>query len=179
MGEGIQNQRLLKVGELAKAVKKTVRAIHLYEELGLLAPVSRSSGGFRLYTPDAVLRVTWIQKLQDMGFALADIQGLLREWEGATSAGTGMRRVRELFEQKLRETRETITKLRALETDLQASLAYLESCGACEPSHVHSDCAGCGHQGHDPARAPDLVSGLAAAERAFDVSVTDLAEGNR
>ena len=41
---------LLKVGELAKRTGKTVRAIHLYEELGLLAPAVRSKGGFRLYS---------------------------------------------------------------------------------------------------------------------------------
>ncbi len=41
--------RSLKVGELAKRTGKTVRAVHLYEELGLLAPAVRSKGGFRLY----------------------------------------------------------------------------------------------------------------------------------
>jgi len=32
---------LLKIGELAKKTGKTVRAIHLYEELGLLLPAVR------------------------------------------------------------------------------------------------------------------------------------------
>ena len=36
---------LLKVGELARRTGKTVRAIHLYEELGLLTPAVRSKGG--------------------------------------------------------------------------------------------------------------------------------------
>ena len=47
--EPIGNQHLLRVGDLARQTGKTVRAIHLYEELGLLAPATRSSGGFRLY----------------------------------------------------------------------------------------------------------------------------------
>ena len=47
---------LLKVGELAKRAGKTVRAVHLYEELGLLAPAVRSKGGFRLYHGRAVTR---------------------------------------------------------------------------------------------------------------------------
>ena len=42
---------LLKVGELARRTGKTARAIHLYEELGLLTPAVRSKGGFRLYSP--------------------------------------------------------------------------------------------------------------------------------
>ena len=47
----------MRVGELAKAVGKTVRAMHLYEELGLLEPAARSEGGFRLYGSDAVDRI--------------------------------------------------------------------------------------------------------------------------
>ncbi len=55
MGEGLndvsaQSLALLKVGELAKRTGKTVRAVHLYEELGLLDPAVRSKGGFRLYS---------------------------------------------------------------------------------------------------------------------------------
>ena len=57
---------LLQVGELAKATGKTVRAIHLYEELGLLRAHDRSKGRYRLFTSDAVVRVRWITKLQGM-----------------------------------------------------------------------------------------------------------------
>ena len=79
----------LKVGELARRAGKTVRALHLYEELGLLDPIERSKGGFRLYAEDALLRVRWISKLQDMGFSLTDIQTMLRQWE---RSGFGTRR---------------------------------------------------------------------------------------
>jgi DNA-binding transcriptional MerR regulator len=174
-GATADDKKLLKVGDLAKAVGKTVRAIHLYEELGLLVPVSRSSGGYRLYTPEAIHRVTWIMRLQDMGMSLAEIQSLLREWEQSPSGTAGMRLVRAMFEQKLRETRETIDKLQALEKDLTASLDYLASCSACEPSHQQSECGGCGHHGHQPEKAPELVAGLARrAAPAFDVPVADL-----
>ena len=61
---------LIKVGDLAHRTGKTVRAIHLYEELGLLSPPVRSKGGFRMYSGDGVKRIEWIQKLQDMGFSL-------------------------------------------------------------------------------------------------------------
>src|SRR6266542_2545447 len=70
--------RPLRVGELAKRAGKTVRALHLYEEMGLLKPVHRSKGGFRLYAPSAVARVVWISKLQDAGFSLHLLPDLLR-----------------------------------------------------------------------------------------------------
>ena len=48
---------LLRIGQLATACGKTARAMHLYEELGLLKPVVRSKGGFRLYSRAAIHRV--------------------------------------------------------------------------------------------------------------------------
>ncbi len=175
----VKEKKLLKVGDLAKAACKTVRAIHLYEELGLLSPDTRSTGGYRLYGEEAVGRVIWITKLQDMGFSLPDIQALLREWETASTAPTGMRVVRAIFEQKLRETRETILRMKELEKDLEASLSYLESCHSCEPTHVQKDCGVCNHHGHDPKATPELVAGLAKPERGWDVDLelADLVRG--
>src|SRR6185312_5885365 len=92
---------LLKVGELAKKTGKTVRAVHLYEELGLLAPAVRSKGGFRLYSGKAVRRIEWIQKLQDLGFSLAEIKAFLRDWEESETAPKAMDRMRQVFTDKL------------------------------------------------------------------------------
>src|SRR5262245_60929171 len=85
----------LRVGDLAKQTGKTVRALHLYEELGLLVPAHRSKGGFRLYHADSVVRVRWIGKLQDMGFSLTEIRQVLTEWErsGSRSAPEAMQRI--------------------------------------------------------------------------------------
>ncbi|MEA2698455.1 MAG: hypothetical protein QOI66_2726, partial [Myxococcales bacterium] len=90
-----ENLSLLKVGELAKKTGKTVRALHLYEELGLLTPAVRSKGGFRLYSGRATTRIEWIQKLQDMGFSLTEIKAFLRGWEECDTAPKAMDRVRE------------------------------------------------------------------------------------
>src|SRR5947207_12998532 len=87
------SRSLLRVGELAKRTGKTVRAIHLYEELGLLAPAVRSKGGFRLYSGKAVRRIDWIQKLQDLGFSLTEIKAFLRDWEDSATAPKAMGRL--------------------------------------------------------------------------------------
>jgi DNA-binding transcriptional MerR regulator len=154
-----QTLSLLKVGDLARRTGKTVRAVHLYEELGLLTPAVRSKGGFRLYSPRAVARIEWIQKLQDMGFSLTEIKAFLRVWEASSTAPEAMATVREIFADKLRETRETITRLTRLAGELQESLTYLDSCRSCEPVHTQPECGTCelhGHEGH----APLLVDGI-------------------
>jgi MerR family transcriptional regulator, copper efflux regulator len=151
---------LLKVGDLARQTGKTVRAIHLYEELGLLNPTVRSKGGFRMYRGDGVKRIEWIQKLQDMGFSLTEIKVFLRVWEECATAPKAMSTVREIFADKLRETRETIGRLTRLADELSESLAYLEGCRSCAPDHHQSECGGCGRSGRE-GEIPLLVDGIA------------------
>ena len=155
-------EKPLRVGELAKRTGKTVRALHLYEELGLLKPVHRSKGGFRLYAPSSVQRVEWIQKLQDAGFSLHDLQELLHGVsEQGGVASMAMERVRQVFAERLRETRDQIMRLTQLERDLDASLAYLEGCRSCEPkAHQLQECPSCNHNGHEEGAQPILVAGI-------------------
>lgn len=151
---------LIKVGDLARRTGKTVRAIHLYEELGLLAAPVRSKGGFRMYSGDGVKRIEWIQKLQDMGFSLTEIKAFLRVWEESATAPEAMATVREIFSDKLHETRATIARLSRLADELGESLAYLERCRSCSPGQGQSDCCACENRG-DAGEVPPLVDGIA------------------
>lgn len=152
---------LLRVGGLAKAVGKTVRAMHLYEELGLLQPAMRTDGGFRLYDEDAVHRINWIIKLQAIGFTLAEIQGFAREFETAASGREATTKARDVFSAKLEAVRQQITQLRVIENDIEEALQYLDACGACSPELTPVECHDCDQQGHVGADAPPLFAGLA------------------
>jgi len=184
MMDGSNNKadKLMRVGELAKAVGKTVRAMHLYEELGLLEPRARSEGGFRLYGPEAVDRIHWIVKLQAIGFTLAEIQGFVKDFQMADSAPEASARVRALFLEKQQNIREQITQLQVIENDLSEALAYLDSCQTCSSDFAPTECGVCDHQGHHKGEAPPLFAGLSkrpSEEKAFDVPVTVLyREGN-
>src|SRR6478752_6761786 len=122
------NLKLMRVGELAKAVGKTVRAMHLYEEPGLLEPRARSEGGFRLYGDEAIDRIHWIVKLQAIGFTLAEIQGFVKDFQGAGSGREATQRVRALFTEKQAQIREQIIQLQVIENDLVEAVTYLDSC---------------------------------------------------
>lgn len=152
--------KLMRIGELARSSGKTVRALHLYEELGLLRPDHRSRGGFRLYHPASVERVQWITKLQDAGFSLNELRELLRDVELEAVAPAAMRRVRASFQQKLAETRAARARLEKLEADLVESLAYLEGCRSCTKEHQPKECPMCTLNGHEPRLRPLLVAGL-------------------
>jgi MerR family copper efflux transcriptional regulator len=154
-------ERLLQVGDIAKQSGKTVRAIHHYEEIGLLRPHARSKGRYRLYDETALERVRWIGKMHDLGLSLTQIQEMVSTWERAPSAPGAMAQMRSIYRQKLEETRTQIAHLQTLERELRASLAYLETCDTCDPGEIVRACSCCGH--HDKGEPePELVAGIHA-----------------
>lgn len=157
-----ESRHLLRVGDLARQTGKTVRAIHLYEELGLLQPATRSSGGFRLYEPVATERVRWIELLNGLGFSLHEMRDLLRSWWNAGLGPEAMEDLRALFTRKLEETRANRRRLEELEQELMSGLEYLETCRVCSsPSDVRT-CVHC-QQDHGMKEEPALVAGLKTA----------------
>ena len=170
-----EDQKLLRVGELAKSVGKSVRAIHLYEEMGLLYPAERSAGGFRLFDQSAVARIRWILNLQAIGFSLSEIQEFVREFEEAASGQVATGKVREVFAAKLDDVRAQMAQLRSIETDLVESLAYLKSCETCAETLSPSECKACDHHGHEIGSAPPLFAGLSGARKeGFDVAASNV-----
>ncbi len=153
---------LMQVGDLARESGKTVRAIHLYEQLDLLKPAARSKGRYRLYGPEALLRIRWIGKLQELGLSLTDIKGIVKDVETQGSAPTAMVKVREVYREKLAETRAQIARLEALEREMLASLEYLEACqSVCASDHRIRACQSCNHHPREQ-QVPDLVAGFRA-----------------
>lgn len=153
------DDKLIQVGDIAKLSGKTVRAIHHYEELGLLQPHARSKGRYRLYDSGAVARVRWINKMHDLGMSLPQIQEIVRTWEAAASAPSAMARVRAIYEKKLEETRAQIEHLKSLERELGASIRYLDTCDTCNPAEIVQACASCHVHEKDQAQ-PELVRGI-------------------
>ncbi|MER6992052.1 MerR family transcriptional regulator [Saccharopolyspora hirsuta] len=67
------------IGALAKATGTTVRALHHYDELGLLRPSARTGSGHRRYTDGDLQRLCQIRLLRELGMSLEEIGGLLVE----------------------------------------------------------------------------------------------------
>jgi len=174
-----KDDKMLRVGELARACGKTVRAMHLYEELGLLEPAARTEGGFRLYGPEAVDRIHFIVKLQAIGFTLPEIQGFVADFREAGSGKQATDRVRAVFRDKLERIRAQITQLQVIENDVHEALDYLDSCQTCSTELPPTECGVCGHNGHHRHHAPRLFAGLSRPEcdlpaPDYDVAITDL-----
>lgn len=65
----------LRIDQVAARTGFTKRTLRYYEELGLLAPPTRTEGGYRLYSPADVQHLQRIKRLRDLlGFSLAEIR---------------------------------------------------------------------------------------------------------
>ncbi len=66
-----------KVGELARHTGLTVRTLHHYDEIGLLAPSYHTDAGHRLYATQDVARLQQIKSLRQLGFSLEEVRDCL------------------------------------------------------------------------------------------------------
>ena len=67
----------LTVGQLAELSGVTVRTLHHYDAVGVLAPKARSSAGYRLYEHEDCERLQEILFYRELGFELGEIRSLL------------------------------------------------------------------------------------------------------
>lgn len=67
----------LRVQEFARLAGVTVRALHVYDQAGLLKPAARTAHGHRRYRMADLLRLQQIVTLKHLGFSLEEIKTLL------------------------------------------------------------------------------------------------------
>ncbi len=80
---------LLRVGEVAAITGQTVRAIHYYEQQGLVRPSRAAARGHRLYDDDDVRRLATVALLRRTGMTTAEIRRWLTEPDATVSAMIG------------------------------------------------------------------------------------------
>lgn len=81
------------IGQLSKQTGVTVRTLDYYDEINLITPSSKTSGGHRLYDDDDVMKLQQVLALKYMGFSLEQIKMSLRD-----SANTWQQSINEQIE---------------------------------------------------------------------------------
>ena len=108
------------VGELAKLTGITVRALHHYDDIGLVVPSQRTPAGYRLYDDADVIRLQQVLLFRELGLPLDEIAFAIDQ------AGTR--------EELLRKHREALVEKRAR---IDAMLSALDSAlGSFEKGHI-------------------------------------------
>jgi DNA-binding transcriptional MerR regulator len=83
------DEELHQIGEVAEQVGLSLRTVRYYEEVGLLSPPARTSGGFRLYGEEHLDQLKLIKQMKPLHFSIEEMRALLRsrqELETSTSA---------------------------------------------------------------------------------------------
>ena len=83
------DEDLHQIGEVAKRVGLSLRTVRYYEEVGLLSPPTRTSGGFRLYGEEHLDQLRTIKQMKPLDFSIEEMRALLRarkDLETTTSA---------------------------------------------------------------------------------------------
>jgi len=71
----------MQIGVVAERTELSIRTLRHYEEVGLVIPSARTSGGFRLYTEHDVVRLRTIRRMKPLGFTLEEMRQLLSSLE--------------------------------------------------------------------------------------------------
>ena len=65
------------IGAVARQAKVNIDTLRYYEREGILPRPLRTPANYRLYTGDAVKRVRFVKRAQELGFSLSEIKELL------------------------------------------------------------------------------------------------------
>ena len=109
----------MRSGELARRAGVSTDTLRHYERLGLLPAPVRTSGNYRDYSSQAVVRVTLIRNALSAGFTLTELAGILKVRD---QGGVPCHEVRRLAAEKVAALRSRIAELTAYRAQLQQVL---------------------------------------------------------
>ena len=118
-----ESEPLLRIGEVARRSGLTVEALRYYERVGLLPAATRSSGGFRQYSPDVVAVVGFIKRVQALGLSLEEIRQLTRMSQERPRQSC--QHVRDMLARHIADIDQRLDSLQALRDTLED---YRRSC---------------------------------------------------
>lgn len=110
----------LTIGVLAQRSAVNIETIRYYERIGVMPRPARTPGGYRVYTPDHLKRLTFVRRGRELGFRLEELRDLLRLVDGHNYTCA---QVRELTLEHVAAIRRKIADLRVLERAMTAVAA--------------------------------------------------------
>jgi len=109
-------EKPLFIGEVAKQIGVNPKTIRYYEEINLLSKSKRGENNYRVYSQDAVKRLSFIKKAQSLGFTLREIKEVLALRDRGFKPCT---HVRDLLKQRVIDIDQKLAELTILKRELK------------------------------------------------------------
>ena len=71
--------KLLNVKNTAALTGLSIRALHYYDEIGLLKPSGTTKAGYRQYDDEAICRLMQIMFYKELGLSLKEIENIMKK----------------------------------------------------------------------------------------------------
>ncbi len=124
-----ETSRKLTIGRLAEQAGVNIETVRYYQRIGLINEPPKPLQGYRIYPADAVSRIRFIKRAQDLGFTLREITELLALNDGDCSEARAMaEQKRAVIEARVRDLRRIQG---ALDTMISACRISEAECADC------------------------------------------------
>lgn len=114
----MDTSRDVNIGEACERTGLSPRTVRYYEEIGLLPGVRRKAGGRRVYGPEVLERLRFIQRLKKLGVSLAEIKELSAIYAIAGSTRAMLERLDALLGRRLGDLDGRISELNELRDEM-------------------------------------------------------------
>jgi DNA-binding transcriptional MerR regulator len=130
------------IGEICRRTGCTPRTIRHYEAEGLLAPVSTTAGGRKLYGEETLSVINAAQVLKRIGYSLRDIRSILSLVKSENTKDRKLtRKLRKTLSSSISQIQSEIEILASAQRKITGLLEKTEKCEGCNSP----DCAPCGN----------------------------------
>lgn len=136
------NDQLRMIGDVAKVLTTSIRAIRYYEEEGLITPF-RSEGGTRLYSRRHIDRLRAILKLAESGYSLGVIEALATSRQQHQTGDDSQHAVSDQLGGMLGNILAQVKQLQALAKQINAAQTTVKKCAGCKNKPTSEGCPQC------------------------------------
>ena len=106
------------VGQIAKKMGVTVRALQYYDKEGVLSPSATSEGGRRLYTDKDMVKLHQILSMKYLGFSLEDIKNRLISLDTPADVADALTEHAAVIKHKMESLSRTLQAIEALRAEV-------------------------------------------------------------
>lgn len=122
-----------KIGDISKSTGLTIKAIRFYCDEGLIKPIGRTEGKYRLFDANCETELTLIKTLRGMDIPLAEIRDFL---QARRSGQCKCEKLQGRMKRKVLEINSKINELRILQGEIQKMAENWQECGGTKENFI-------------------------------------------